>query len=877
MNSISTPRRLSTTLSFAFAALLPSGLYAQTVTGSQASGAVNAGAGVSGVSVGALPSGSFQNIASPQTNIGMTVPAFQAPVPKSLLPAPSILPALGASAESARGAGASSVKAAIADAAEAAPVSRDAGAREIPSSKALIQQAGKELEAAPRQEPSALRKVLSRLFDGAAKPKAAADPVAGSFAEQTPNGLAKSEQHLASAPEVPLPGLSPVWRKAAGPRGNEGSVRYQTGEPESLASEGDWTFSEELKAEDAADKLEVVRADERGDDLVTRSQWRTTTGVAQAAKVENGFVWLDKEGNLYYRDMKAGKTSKISPQSGKVEAFAASKDGEFVYVVANGILQRWIVSSKRAIKVIETKLKVEGPAQLQPITQPGKNGKPTSGVMLSVKGANIFWVGDQLVRVPVTEQEVSGQFGVLSTLHPRGDHFFLEKTSLGTRLWRKAWQGSESLLTDSGELPFAVSDILDTPERGVFLAAAEGGLVEWDTLTQRYRIFPIPGLKGGDIRLQASLDRKEERVESVMLTDGQSIFKADIADAKAFLATGAAQARLWAIEHPMSIHDGALHIGDFSFPLAKKTPKPAPFHKRLWTNFLRALGLRSAPPEAEALGISEKDWKAVNLPSNKKVIYDTLKAFTLHQHVLYIGETGGGKTYLAEMIGKLTGNDLWMVSMNEYTRNKDLIARETFGEEGKGRTGLTASTVLRWMQEGGVLLLDEMHKPLEGIAVLNNVLQNGEYRLPDGRVVKYDKTKSWVIGTMNPVKPPYKGEPPSGELSSRFGMTLDVKYLPAEEEVALLRIFFDKVDPALIEKLVAIANELRKAYPDVLPLPIAPRTLLHIVEHIQRFPKDSVTDIFTKTYNPSSIVEDPSIGEAIQRVLEAHGLPGSGK
>ena len=35
---------------------------------------------------------------------------------------------------------------------------------------------------------------------------------------------------------------------------------------------------------------------------------------------------------------------------------------------------------------------------------------------------------------------------------------------------------------------------------------------------------------------------------------------------------------------------------------------------------------------------------------------------------------------------------------------------------------------------------------------------------------------------MNPVKPPYKGEPPSGELSSRFGMTLQAKYLPPDEE-----------------------------------------------------------------------------------------------
>ncbi|MFA6004141.1 MAG: hypothetical protein WC881_08735, partial [Elusimicrobiota bacterium] len=80
-----------------------------------------------------------------------------------------------------------------------------------------------------------------------------------------------------------------------------------------------------------------------------------------------------------------------------------------------------------------------------------------------------------------------------------------------------------------------------------------------------------------------------------------------------------------------------------------------------------------------------------------------------------------------------------------------------------------------------------------------------------------------------------------------------------------------------VDKLVAIANDLRKVYPDILPLPIAPRTLMHIMEHVQKYPKDSVVDIFTKTYNPASIVEDPAINSAISRVLQAHDLAGVGQ
>jgi MoxR-like ATPase len=275
--------------------------------------------------------------------------------------------------------------------------------------------------------------------------------------------------------------------------------------------------------------------------------------------------------------------------------------------------------------------------------------------------------------------------------------------------------------------------------------------------------------------------------------------------------------------------------------------------------------------------VSKDQWEALNLPSNKKALYQTLKGFTLGQNVLYIGETGGGKTWMSSMIAKLIGRKLYMVSFTEYTKNQDLLYSRTFGEEAKGKTGKTLETVLQWLddKEGGILLLDEMHKPLEGIAALNNILQNLSYHFA-GRDIVGDRKTHFVIGTMNPVKPPYKGEPPSGELSSRFGTTIQVNYLPRAEEAALLRIFFPGANEDVSRTLVAIANELRKIYPDVLPLPISSRTLLYIAEHIAKFPGDDAVEIFKTTYNPGTLVEDPSIVEAIEKALKAHDLKGAG-
>ncbi|MCX5787515.1 MAG: AAA family ATPase, partial [Elusimicrobia bacterium] len=730
-----------------------------------------------------------------------------------------------------------------------------AGARAGSPSLAEIAQAAAQPRAAADAESAAPRpKALAALGSAAKDVSARKDDHAGIFARLSRlfDGVRKAdgEAYLSEAPVRPLPASegAPRWqdRLAAAPQ--EGDVVFRITKSETL-SEGQ--------------SIKLIEKDAPGPKLIagpggSEQAWELPPEARGAAAEAGRLYWIDGEGRLMVHELSTRKTRSFASDGEKAERFLVSSKDR-VFVLTDKGLRRWDLDGQWARTYPKLTVEPTDIGLIAPAATPSNFGE----------GVSFYHPGGRLVSRSASLERQEGylQSGVPGEgeLIPIGKGLFLRREKGGTRAWE---EGLDTERVDEvAVLPYEVLSAVKPFD--ILFAATTEGLVVYDTKKKQHRLIPIDGLK----------DAEDARVsvqdETVYLSFGGKVVQFSQRDLLLHDAS-AETVRSWAEANPMSIHDGALHIGDFSFALAKKALKPVPLHKRAWFGLLRALRLRTAPAAAYALGISEKDWKAVNLPTNKKVIYDTLKGFTLHQHVLYIGETGGGKTYIAEMIAKLTGNDLWMVSMNEYTRNKDLIARETFGEEGKGRTGLTASTVLRWMQEGGVLLLDEMHKPLEGIAVLNNILQNGEYRLPDGRVIKYDKTKSWVIGTMNPVKPPYKGEPPSGELSSRFGMTLDVKYLPPEEEAALLRVFFDKVDPALIKRLVAIANDLRKSYPDVLPLPIAPRTLLHIVEHIQRFPKDSVTDIFTKTYNPASIVEDPLISRTIAEVLAKHELPGAG-
>jgi MoxR-like ATPase len=270
--------------------------------------------------------------------------------------------------------------------------------------------------------------------------------------------------------------------------------------------------------------------------------------------------------------------------------------------------------------------------------------------------------------------------------------------------------------------------------------------------------------------------------------------------------------------------------------------------------------------------MSDRDWAVVCLPSNKQVLYKTLKAFTLDQNVLYIGETGSGKTWLARVLAQLLGMRLWTISLTEYTKNEDLTVRTTFGEEGSNRTGLSKCSVLQWMEEGGLLLLDELHKPMDGLAVLNNILQYGEFTLPNGSTLKLDPGKCKVIATMNPIRPPYRGELPSAELAARFGATLEVGWLPSVEEVALLAQHAQLTPKPLIERLVWMAAAIRSQYPHSIPVPLSTRTLMHIVTHCNRYPLDSVRDIIQTSFNPCAAIDDLSVREALDKVLTAHGF-----
>ena len=668
----------------------------------------------------------------------------------------------------------------------------------------------------------------------------------------------ESSDWTAVPARTPLAALMPSWNDAESARAGDLIYEFPNGSLTALGDESTLGLEEELKSSRGPSVKELTGEAESL--AFGRRERYEVEGLSRGALIGDKIAGIDRNGELVVFSARSDKSLSFKSPMGKVERFVADKDG-MLYVAAGGTLQRWDLSQNKAVVLMDERASGLKVSDLRLL--------PNGGVEAVTDKGHFYWAGGKLSMMTGGPGSIRAESGAAPSLREAGGGFHLETLGGKTRLWVENSDSGSPKLSDRGTVPFKFTALAHRADRRVVYGLVEEGVVEWDLETGRYRSFAIESLKIAASGAPVSIETSPEGGR-VLLSVGDAVFYADFAASAQGAQSKEAATRIWSEQNPMFIKDGFLNIGAFKFPV---TARPAAPRKLNWLQSLwsRVTGWKPAPGPLEP-PVSRKEWAAVNLPSNKWALYQTLKGFTLGQHVLYIGETGGGKTWMASQISKLTGLELWMASLNEYTKNQDLIARDTFGEEGKGKTGLSKSVVLKWLERGGILLLDEMHKPLEGLSVVNNILQNLEYRMSDGTVVRGDPKKSFVIGTMNPVKPPYRGEPPSGELSSRFGLTLQVNYLPPAEEGALLQIFEPTVAKETLETLVAIARDLRKVYPDVLPLPISSRTLIHIAQHIARFPTDDPVEIFKSAYNPGTIVEDASIPEAIDKALKAHDL-----
>ena len=192
--------------------------------------------------------------------------------------------------------------------------------------------------------------------------------------------------------------------------------------------------------------------------------------------------------------------------------------------------------------------------------------------------------------------------------------------------------------------------------------------------------------------------------------------------------------------------------------------------------------------------------------------------------ILLTGDTGTGKTSLIEQSAARCNWPVITVGCHERLELQELIGRITITES--GATGWQDGPVIQAMREGAILLLDEGNFLEPGaVGGLNRILDTlrnvggASYHIPEtGELVEAhpDFRIAMTGNAINGVgKSSYRGTKPLNQaLLDRFTLGLNVAYMSADEEVAMLKRRSPSVNPPLISLLVEVAGGVRGSFAD---------------------------------------------------------------
>ncbi|XP_066146647.1 von Willebrand factor A domain-containing protein 8 [Euwallacea fornicatus] len=248
----------------------------------------------------------------------------------------------------------------------------------------------------------------------------------------------------------------------------------------------------------------------------------------------------------------------------------------------------------------------------------------------------------------------------------------------------------------------------------------------------------------------------------------------------------------------------------------------------------------------------------------------------LGQDVFLIGPPGPQKRVLAMQYIELTNREHEYVALSRDTTESDLKQRREIVE---GTAKYFDQSAVKAAVKGRILVLEGVEKAERNVLpVLNNLLENREMHLEDGRLLipaeRYDKLlmehgakelEKWklvrvdenfrVIAIGLPI-PKYRGNPLDPPLRSRF-QARDVSTFTYQEWYRELTTMRPKADKGKIEKLLSCAFALINQETKFMGLPDFPVDNLPVaVQILEKNPDVSVYDLFYRLYPYKTLLAD---------------------
>jgi MoxR-like ATPase len=171
-----------------------------------------------------------------------------------------------------------------------------------------------------------------------------------------------------------------------------------------------------------------------------------------------------------------------------------------------------------------------------------------------------------------------------------------------------------------------------------------------------------------------------------------------------------------------------------------------------------------------------------------------------------------------------------------------------------GRLVFEDSPLVRAAVNGRVLVVDEADKaPVEVVALLKGLIEDGELALPDGRVLRYEMSSSapgqksvmihpdfrvWALA--NPAGYPFHGNDLAKEIADVFSCHT-VPALDPDSQANILKSYGPNVPDKTIRKIIRIWQDLTKAHQKgALAYPFSIREAVSVVRHLAEYADDGL-------------------------------------
>ena len=239
-------------------------------------------------------------------------------------------------------------------------------------------------------------------------------------------------------------------------------------------------------------------------------------------------------------------------------------------------------------------------------------------------------------------------------------------------------------------------------------------------------------------------------------------------------------------------------------------------------------------------------------PGHNQVLSDILDAHAVGERALLImGFQGVGKNRVVDHLLYRLQCEREYLQLHRDTTVQSLLSSPSVEN---GRIIYNDSPLVRAAKNGRVLLVDEADKaPVEVVALLKGLIEDGELALPDGRTLKYESDhrnpdvvpihpdfRVWALA--NPAKYPFHGNDISGEMSDVFSCHT-VPPLDAESQRRILNSYGPNVPRKTIDKIIELWQDLRNSHEKgTMAYPFSVREAVSVVKHLNHFPGDGLEE-----------------------------------